>query len=225
MPTPTDAPEPEPTPEPALPPTPAPEPTATPKPTARPTATPEPTATPAPTPLPTPVPWERTGHWYRDTTREEALSRRSRALGFSGAVQVATLDANPDAELAGLSLSLACIDGSRFGYLSPYSEVVPQRADAYFIGLWNQRRDSMVEERSRLYFQPTLTDDGSEIITESQPQLRQMVRVLGTAARNRNPDLVLVAGIFDSKSDELEGVWGEFDPAGLDDALRYLPCL
>lgn len=140
-------------------------------------------------------------------------------------MQVVTLDANPDAELAALSLSLACADGARFGYLSPYSGFVPARADAYFAGVWNQRKGSLMERGSRLYFHPALTGDGSEIITESQSQLRRLLRVLGAAARNRNPDLVLVAGIFDSAVDRLEGVWGKFDVTGLDDAMRYLPCL
>ena len=118
-----------------------------------------------------------------------------------------------------------CIDGVRIGFLSPYSGLVPPKADAYFVGVWNKRRDDLVERDSRLYFHPTLTDDGSEIITGSQSQLRRILRLLGAAARNDNPDLVLVAGIFDSRGEELEGVWGEFDPAGLDDVLRYLPCL
>ena len=225
MPTPTATPEPEPTPAPP------PEPTATPEPasTRRPTATPEPTAmptsTPAPTPTATPVPWTRTGHWYRDTAREEAISRRSKAMGFSGYTRVATIDANPDAEPAGLSLSLACIESGRYGYLSPYSRVVPPKADAYFVGIWDRRRDELVERDSRLYFHPTLTAAGSEIITESEGQLQRILRVLTAAARNENPDLVLAAGIFDSRREELEEVWAEFDVTGLDEALRYLPCL
>ncbi len=41
---------------------------------------------------------------------------------------------------------------------------------------------------------------------------------------NRNPDLMLNVGIFDSENEDVVELWGVFDPTGLEDTLRYLPC-
>ena len=182
---------------------------------------------PQPTATPTPEPelWDRTGHWRRDAARERAESARSRSLGFAGHVQVATLDSVPGERPAQLSLSLACVDDLRIGYLSPYSGVVPYWADAYVIGMWNERRNDWRGGDPEKYRDPLVTGDGSEIYTPSQAQLNRILRALEKAALNESPDLVLRAGILDSGSEEREGLWAEFEVTGLQDALRYLPCL
>lgn len=139
-------------------------------------------------------------------------------------MKVATLDAIATAWSADLSLSLGCIDGLGVVYLTPYSWVVPPSVDTYAVGVWNEKTDSWVEGDLGWYKDPLITDDGSAIYVTNQTQLRQIIRILEKANQNRNPDLVLNVGMFDSKNDDMEDLWGEFDPTGLQDALQYLPC-
>ena len=209
-------------------PTPTPEPTATPTPTPVPTATPRPTRTPTPQPTQTPTPeprqWESTGYWSHDPSYESSINEALKSGGFSGQAKVATLDAIPTAWSADLSLSLGCIAGIGVVYLTPYSFVVSPSADTYAVGMWNDETDSWVDDDLGWYKDPVLTDDGSAIYVANQAQVRQIVRVLEKASRNQNPALVLNAGMFDSENGDVLGLWGVFDPAGLQDALRYLSC-
>ena len=109
-------------------------------------------------------------------------------------------------------------------YLAPYTFVIPPSIDTYAVGMWNEETNEWVKDDLGWYKNPILTDDGSAIYIANQAQVRQIVRILEKANQNRNPDLVLNAGMFDSQNDDAEAMWGEFDPTGLQDALRYLSC-
>ena len=230
VPTPTPSPTPEPTA------TPLPDPTATRPPTATPapmptliptpTATPVPTPTPVPTATPTPEPrqWEYAGHWHRDLAYESVLNEVLKSEGSDGQAQVATLDADPSSWAADLSLSLGCIADLGVAYLTSYSWVVPPSVDTYAIGMWNEKTDSWAEENLGWYKNPLITDDGSAAYITNRTQLRQIIGILETAVENQNPDLVLNIGMFDSENEEVQDLWGEFDPTGLEDVLQYLPC-
>ena len=91
-------------------------------------------------------------------------------------------------------------------------------------GYGAKKTDDWVEGDLGWYKDPVLTDDGSAIYVINQAQLRQIIRILENANQNRSPDLVLNVGMFDSKNDDVLGLWGEFDPTGLQDALQYLSC-
>ena len=222
---------------PTLTPTPAPtatpEPTATPRPSPTPTPTltptpsPTPTATPLPTPAATPTPepnqWEFTGYWSQSPDYEWTINEALDAEGYDGEARVATLDAIPTAWAADVSLSIGCIASLGIAYLTPYSWEVPPSVDTYVIGMWNDKTDSWEDDDLGWYSSPILTDDGSAIYVSNQAQVRQIIRILEKADQNRNPDLVLTAGMFDSNEDGL-GLWGEFDPDGLKEVLQYLPC-
>ena len=57
----------------------------------------------------------------------------------------------------------------------------------------------------------------------SNAQVRQILSTLRKADQNRETDLVFSVGLYDS-TEGTRGLWGEFDPTGLEDALAYLPC-
>lgn len=225
---PTHTPYPTPTapPTPTPPPTNTPSPTDTPSPTSTPypTPTPEPTATPVPTPTHEPSGWESTGNWHRDLAYEAALSVALEEIGFKDKPAVATLDAIPTGWAADLSLSLGCISGIGVTYLTPYAFEVPSSVDTYIIGMWNDKTGAWVVADAEEYRNPVITDDGWAIYITNNVQVRRIIGLLHTANQNRNPDLVLNAGMFNSQNEDETGLWGEFDPAGLQDALRYLPC-
>ena len=123
-----------------------------------------------------------------------------------------------------MSLSIGCIAGLGIAYLTPYSWEIPPSVDTYVVGMWNDKTDDWVEDDLGWYSSPILTDDGSAIYVSNQAQIRQIIRILEKADQNRNPDLVLTAGMFDSVNDDVLGLWGEFDPDGLKEVLQYLPC-
>lgn len=207
-------------------PTPAPVPTATPRPTPRPTIRPTRTPTPRPTRTPTPEinQWRPTGYWSHDPSYEKVINEVLESRGLGGEARIATLDAIPTAWAADLSLSVGCIAGIGVVYLIPYTFEVPPSTNTYAVGMWNGETDEWVDDDLGWYKDPVLTDDGSGIYIANQAQVRQIVRILEKANRNRNPDLALNAGMFDSENDDVEGMWAEFDPTGLQDALRYLGC-
>lgn len=231
VPTPTAVPSATPSPQPTA--TPAPTPTAIPAPTATQTPTPTPTATATPTRRPTRTPtptpesrqWEPVGNWSQDLVYESSLNATLKSEGYDSQAKVATLDAVATAWMADLSLSLGCIDGLGVVYLTPYSWEVPPSADTYVVGLWNDETDDWVEDAVGWYRNPVVTDDGSAIYVTNQSQVRQIIRILERANQNRNPDVVLNVGMFDSENDDVLGLWGDFDPTGLRAALQYLPCL
>ena len=152
------------------------------------------------------------------------MNEALRSGGFEGQAKIVTLDAMPTGGRADLSLSLGCVAGVGVAYLTPYSYVIPPSADTYAVGIWDEKADGWVQSSLGWYKNPVLTDDGGAIYATNQAQLRQIIRILEEADRNRDPDLVLNVGIFDSKNDDVRGLWGEFDPAGLQNALQYLPC-
>ena len=217
-------PMPTPTPRPAT--TPTPEPTVTTTPSPPPTPSPTPTVTQMPTATPTmePAQWESTGYWSRDTGHESAVNEVLESEGLDERAQIAVLDADPSAWAADLSLSLGCIGSIQAVYLAPYSSVVPASTDTYVVGIWDDEANSWVDSDLGWYLNPLITDDGVAIYVANQAQVRQIVSILETAAKNRTPGLVLNAGMFDSENAEATGLWGVFDPTGLDGVLDYLPC-
>ena len=182
------------------------------------------TAAPRPTPAPEPIQWESTGHWYRDLVYESFLNGVLKEEGLDGQSSGATLDAMPTGWAADLNLTLACITDLGVAYLTPYSWVVPPSADTYVIGMWDGEAGDWVQEGLGWYKNPLITDDGSAIYITNRIQLRQIITLLETALVNRNPDLTLNVGIFDSENEDVVELWGVFDTTGLQDALQYLPC-
>ena len=228
VPLPTYTPYPTPTLAPTATPMLEPTPTSTPRPvpTRSPTATPRPTSTPRPTATPTPSrdEWESSGDWYRDTDYELRINEALRAQNIPGKARVATLDAIPTAWSADLSLSVGCINEIGIAYLTPYSWEVSPLVDTYAVGMWDDEEDEWIDDDLGWYREPLLTDDGSAIYISNQAQVRQIVRILEAANRNRNPDLVLNAGMFAADNDNVDALWAEYDPDGLEDALDYLGC-
>ena len=230
MPSPTNTPYPTPTPNPtATPyptytPVPTPTPTLVPTPTLIPTSTPSPTATSTPTPTPTPTAWTSTGHWYRNTDWESGSNDLLAGMGINSQFYIATLDAIPSSVVLDISFSLGCIDDLKIAYMSPYARQVPPSVDVYTVGMRNRRTGAWVNDETHEYRNPVITDDGASVYLTNQAQLRQIVESMRSAIRTATPGLVLSMGMYDSTDEEDQGLWGEFDPKGLQDALQYLPC-
>ncbi len=224
-PQPTYTPYPTYTPEPTARPTPTP--TSTPSPTAtpRPPATPRPTATLRPTFAPVPVAtWVATGNWYRNTDYEHSVREIMAAQGTDGDPYFATLDSDPESIASEVSLTLACILGTRLMYLEPYSAVVPQAVDSYTVGIYDAGTKSFVTGASHTYADPILTDNEAAIYIRNNAQISQIVAVIKKADANRNPNRALNAGMFSFSKDDDFAAWGVFDVTGVDDALEYLGC-
>ena len=188
-----------------------------------PTHTPVPTSTPLPTSTAMPDTWSATGNWYRDQERERIVNAVLKAEGFVQDTRIVNLDAVPGA-VADVALSLACIVGKKAAYIMPYSLSVPVEVDTYAIGIWDTASESWKEGEVYFYKDPVLTDDGSGIYIFNQAQVRQMLSVLQKASQLQDRHQILNAGMYDSKDTGDIELWGEFDTAGLDDALAYLPC-
>ena len=224
--------------------TPEPTPSPTPRPTIPPptpfflATLPPPTPTPAlimpviPKPVPpqvTPPPtpsaseWEGTGDWYRDHDYEAGLKMAMEALGQMPPIGVATLDASARATFQDLSLSLGCIGPTKVAYLTPYV-AVPAGADTYTFGVWNTSASEWESGQVLRVSNPGFTDDGSAVYIYSQAQVREILAIIRQADANQAPGLVLSGGIFVDGADDDSGVWGDFVPAGYEDALDYLPC-
>ena len=165
------------------------------------------------------------GNWYQDLAYETSLNAFLESEGINSRTQVVTMDAALTGWGPDLSLSLGCITGLAVAYLSPYSYVVPQMVDTYVVGVWDREAVSWVHEDLGRYHAPVITDDGSAIYVTNRTQLLQIVAILRTANENQHPNLILSAGMFDSRHEDVPGLWGQFDPTGLDKALRYLTCL
>ena len=201
--------------------TPVPPPTATPTP--RPTFTPAPTATRRPTNTTRPSGgWENTGYWYRDRESENVLNDWIKAEGYTSEAQVATLDAPPSSFLNEISLTLGCIGSVQFSYLTPYDSI-PPGTDVYYIGIWNHTAGEWKGQHYRYYYNPVLTDDGYSIYISNQGQIRQILAILRTAGQLRSQNEVLSAGMFEDV-DGGSHLISNFDVAGVQDALDYLPC-
>ena len=80
-------------------------------------------------------------------------------------VQIATLDADPDALSDDIMFSLGCINGLRVGYLSPYSFEVPDGIDtvAFYIG--NSATGAFTDGGT---WSAEITDDGSSMFLTKQ---------------------------------------------------------
>ena len=232
-------------------PTHTPYPTATPYPVAAslPTYTPLPTlyappkfiapqftvATPTPIWLPTlpprfipPTPalsqWRATGNWYRDASHESTINKEVMSMGFSVKARVAALDAITPGAARDVRLSLGCVGtDERLMYVVPYSFKVPPSMDTLTVGIWDHGTNAWAEDEVWHYGNVVTTEDRAGVFITSKAQVRQILSTLRKADQNREADLVFSVGLYDSTEDT-EGLWGEFDPTGLEDALDYLPC-
>lgn len=196
-------------------------PTATPTP--KPTFAPAPTVTRRPTNTPKPTSnsgWENTGDWYRDRDYEYNIGENLRAEGYNQDAHLVTLDAPPGSLLSQISLTLGCIGTHKVAYLTPYDSM-PPGIDVYYIGVWNTAASEW-EGQHHHYYNPTFTDDGSAIYIVNQAQIRQMLAVLRTVSQSRSQHETLSAGVYDDDGDS--HLLSDFDVAGLQDALDYLPC-
>ena len=217
--------------EPAPDPTPTPSPTQTPQPT--PTSMPSPTVAPTQRPIPTPtaVPTtaERrlTGNWYANADWEHSLANIIREIDPTTAyeIRVATLDATPDSPDQDLAFSLGCIGPTQVAYLSPYSGEILDYVNTFVFGIWDASDSAYLANHENIYSSPVLTDDGSSIYITNIAQLRQILATLTFAADGLETGHLLIAGMWESDNDTVVGLWSEFDPAGIDDAIRYLGCL
>ena len=193
-----------------------------PVPVLRPTFQPPPTY-PLPLPVTPAVEWEGTGDWYRDHDYELGVNLALEAQGLNISASFATLDALESEQSGDLSLTLGCIGKVKTMYLTPYSLEVPSSMDTYGVGMWDYKAGGVATGTWAIYKNPALTDDGSAIYVSKNSQVRGIVDALWKSDANQDPDLVLNAAMYDSTT-EYSGLWSDFDPTGLEDALDYLPC-
>ena len=193
-------------------------------------------ATPTPIWLPTlpprfipPTPalsqWRATGNWYRDASHESAINKEVMSMGFSDKAKVAALDAITPGAARDVMLSLGCIGTFRLMYVIPYSFEVPSSMNTLTVGIWDHGTDAWVDDEVWHYKNVVTIEDGSGVFMTSNAQVRQIFSTLRKADQNREADLVFSVGLYDSTDGTRgRGLWGEFDPTGLEDALDYLPC-
>ena len=122
-----------------------------------------------------------------------------------------------------MSLSLGCLGNLPIAYLIPYSLEVPSSVDTYVIGLWDKKEEAWVDGKTQTYRNPILTDDGSSIYITSRAQVRYIAKFMEEASKNQDPELEVGAGMYNSKDGS--GLFGGFNPAGIDDVLQYLTCV
>ena len=189
------------------------------------------TLTPAPTPTVRPYQqptqttnhWSETGNWYRDHEYENRVNAELKAQGYDQDASFASLDSVPDAWASQLHLTFGCVSGTKVAYFFPYSYLVPPEVDTYVIGIWDESADAWKDGDVHFYYDPILVDDGSGIFVANQAQVRQMFSIIQKAARQPNRNQALNAGMF-ADNDENIQFWGEFDVAGIQDVVEYLPC-
>ena len=145
-------------------------------------------------------------------------------MGFSDKAKVAALDAITPGAKRDVRLVLGCIGTFRVMYVVPYSFKVPPSMDTLTVGIWDYGTDAWVDDEVWHYGNVVTTGDGSGVFITSNAQVRQILSTLQKADQNREEDLVFSVGLYDSAESTTRGLWGEFDPAGLEDALDYLPC-
>ena len=174
-------------------------------------------------PTPAPSQWRGTGNWYRDASHELAINKKAVSMGFSDKAKVAALDAITPGSERDVRLSLGCIGITRVMYVTPYSFKVPPPMDALTVGIWDYGTDAWVEDEVWHYRNVVTVEAGIGVFISSNAQVRQILSTLRKADQNREADLVFSVGLYDS-TEGTEGLWGEFDPTGLEDALDYLPC-
>lgn len=136
-------------------------------------------------------------------------------------IRAATLDADPRFTWGDLALSLTCINEQPVGYLSPYSLMVPVGADTYAAGIWEVVTGEWADRVSS----PTalLTDEGSSLIILNRATLLSILTLMNRTASGLPQGQEFSAGIWTSHSDD-PGIWGSFDPRGLEDGLEHLGC-
>lgn len=203
-----------------------PQPTLVPLPTHTPypTHTPLPTYTPYPTRTPSPsINWERSGYWYRDVEWETELLAfyRNEDPEREFVVKIATLDADPSQAWGDLALALGCINDHPVGYLVPYSFEVPANIDTWTIGVWDRTAERWDDDFP--IHPAVVTDDGSGVYITNRAIMYSIVELLGNADAELTQSQAFSAGMWASATDE-SGLWGSFNPEGLQDALDYLGC-
>ena len=139
-------------------------------------------------------------------------------------VRVATLDATPGSADTDLFFTLACLESTQVAYLTPYSLVIPEYVNTYFFGIWDDANEIYLQDQQHIAYSPILTDDGSSIYTINNAELRQILDILTYATEGLEPDHYFVAGMWDEDNFDASRLWSEFDPAGIDNVLRYLTC-
>ena len=145
-------------------------------------------------------------------------------MGFSVKARVAALDAITPGAARDVRLSLGCVGtDERLMYVVPYSFKVPPSMDTLTVGIWDHGTNAWAEDEVWHYGNVVTTEDRAGVFITSKAQVRQILSTLQKADQNREADLVFSVGLYDSTEDT-EGLWGEFDPTGLEDALDYLPC-
>ena len=146
-------------------------------------------------------------------------------MGFSDKAKVAALDAITPGAQRDVRLSLGCIGTTtRVMYVIPYSFEIPSSVNTLTVGIWDHGTDAWVDDEVWHYKNVVTIDGGSGVFITSNAQVRQIFSTLRKADQNQEADLVFSVGLYDSTESTTRGLWGEFDPAGLEDALAYLPC-
>ena len=183
--------------------------------------TPTPTATPRPTATPTPEEWWASGYWYRDPLWEESL--RENDGGNASQFRVATLDPYETSD-NGVFLTLACVKQIPIAYISPQTLVVPNWMSVAAVGIWDEKNEGFLSDPLAYYLDPRITDDGSSVFIFLRTQVNELAGVLRFAHKNQSANLTVAAGMISLEDNGPDGYWGEFDVAGLEDALSYLGC-
>ena len=169
--------------------------------------------------------WQYSGNWYRDEDWEITAAVFLKDLGLDNDYEFrfATLDATPASPRKEFSFSLGCIGPTQVGYLVPYSLWVPEYVDSYSFGIWNDDAGEYLNPPGISSFSATIADDSVGVYISDNAQLRDIIAILGFGVENLKPNDSLIARIWGADDDHI-GLWSRFDPAGMDDALKYLDC-
>ena len=133
-------------------------------------------------------------------------------------VQVAALDANPQ-QTSDLDFTLACIGPVPAAYITPYG-AMPADINRYTISIWDDISLQFVP--GGVSGDAIITDDGLSVVIQNRATIAMAIRLLEQAASGTLPSgQVFYVGLNGSRGSRLGG---EFDPAGLEDALAYLGC-
>ena len=143
-------------------------------------------------------------------------------IGTDFDAKVATLDADPTTTISDeLYISLGCINDVPWGWLTPYTLEVPADVDTFAIGIWDNNSGKFVDD---IPTQPAVrTDNESSLYISNRVVLSGLTRLLRQAASGLPQGQVFTAGMWKQDADGI-GMWADFDPDGLQDALNYLEC-
>jgi hypothetical protein len=150
------------------------------------------------------------------------VAAKDLGLGTDYDVRIATLDADPTTAISGeIYLSLGCLGDVPFGWLTPYTLVVPADIDTFAVGIWDRKSAKFVDD---IPDQPAVrNDDESSLTISNRVVLRGVTRLLRQAASGLPQGQVLTAGMWKRGAHDI-GMWADFDADGLQDALDYLGC-